>query len=178
VSGLALEQMQHVRPSHGTVVRGPAYKSQRIDLSKTHSKAEKIVNELNDVRIGVARPSLWLNEHGRVCRYQSHCKTEVQRTDDLSQLRRMSEREVHSFHRKGIMTVEQLSYTFRFRRRGKRVKARGRPHSFPLQALAIREKSVFVVSRPELRNASTLIYVDMEGSSSGGFVYLIGMFFS
>jgi len=175
MSGLALEQMQHVRPSHGTVVRGPAYKSQRIDLSKTHSKAEKIVNELNDVRIGVTRPSLWLNEHCRVCRYQSHCKTEAQRTDDLSQLRRMSEREVHSFHRKGIMTVEQMSYTFRFRRRGKRVKARGRPHSFPLQALAIREKSVFVVSRPELRNASTLIYVDMEGSSSGGFVYLIGM---
>lgn len=166
VSGLALEQMQHFRPSHGTVVRGVAYKSQRIDLSKTYAKAEKIVNELNDLLIGVTRPPLWLNEHCRVCRYQSHCKTEAQRTDDLSQLRRMSEHEIHSFNSKGIMTVKQLSYTFRFRRRAKRVKVRGRPHSFSLQALAIGEQSVFVVSRPEVRNAPTLILMAYLGTTT------------
>ncbi len=63
----------------------------------------------------------------------------------------------------------------RFRKRGKRVKARGRPHSFPLQALALREHSVFIVSKPAVPEASTQIYVDMEGNPSGSFVYLIGV---
>jgi predicted RecB family nuclease len=175
IGGFALEQMQHRRPSYGTVIHGAKYKSQRIDLSKAQAKAEKIVGDLNDVLTGITQPPLWLNEHCRVCRYQSHCKAEAERTDDLSLLRRMSEREIRLYKRKGITTVGQLSYTFRFRRRGKRVKARGRPHSFPLQALAIREQSVFVVSRPEIPKESTIIYVDMEGSPSGDFVYLIGL---
>ena len=87
----------------------------------------------------------------------------------------MSEREIQLYNRKGIFTVRQLSYTFRFRKRSKRVKARGRPHSFPLQALALREHSVFIVSKPAVPEASTQIYVDMEGNPSGSFVYLIGV---
>ncbi|RKE26102.1 putative RecB family nuclease [Paraburkholderia sp. BL23I1N1] len=175
MGGLALEKLQHVWPAHGTLVRGATYKPHRIDLNGARIEAEKFEGELHDILTGTARPSLRLNEHCRVCGYQYRCKAEAQRTDDLSLLRRMSEREIRSYSRKGITTVGQLSHTFRFRKRGKRVKARGRPHSFPLQALAIREKSVFVVSRPAVPKAPTFIYVDMEGSPSGDFVYLLGM---
>ncbi|NPT62442.1 TM0106 family RecB-like putative nuclease [Paraburkholderia elongata] len=175
IGARALEQLQHVRPRYGTVVSGNTYKSHRIDLDRVQVKAEKVVSEVSDILTGTTRPPLWLNEHCRVCRYQDRCDAEAHRTDDLSLLRRMSEREIRSYNRKGIATVGQLSHTFRFRRRGKRVKARGRPHSFPLQALALREQSVFVVSRPEVPKASTLIYIDMEGNASGGFVYLIGV---
>ena len=172
---LVLERLQHVRPPSGIVICGDAYKARRVDLGAQQVKAQKILNDLTDYLQGHKQPRLWLNDHCRVCRYQQQCKAEATQLDDLSLLNRMSEREMQLYHRKGIFTVRQLSYTFRFRKRGKRVKARGRPHSFPLQALAIREHSVFIVSKPAVPEASTHIYVDMEGNPSGSFVYLIGV---
>lgn len=172
---LVLERLQHVRPPSGIVIGGDAYKARRVDLGAQQVKAQKILNDLTEYLQGQKKPHLWLNDHCRICRYQQQCKAEATQLDDLSLLRRMSEREIQLYHRKGIFTVRQLSYTFRFRKRGKRVKARGRPHSFPLQALALREHSVFIVSKPAVPEASTQIYVDMEGNPSGSFVYLIGV---
>jgi predicted RecB family nuclease len=172
---LVLERLQHVRPPSGIVIGGDAYKARRVDLGAQQVKAQKSLNDLTAYLQGHKQPRLWLNDHCRVCRYQQQCKAEATQLDDLSLLHRMSERELQLYHRKGIFTVRQLSYTFRFRKRGKRVKARGRPHSFPLQALALREHSVFIVSKPAVPEASTHIYVDMEGNPSGSFVYLIGV---
>ena len=172
---LVLERVQHVRPPSGIVIGGDAYKARRVALGAQQVKAQKILNDLTDYLQGQKKPRLWLNDHCRICRYQQQCKAEATQLDDLSLLRRMSEREIQLYHRKGIFTVRQLSYTFRFRKRSKRVKARGRPHSFPLQALALREHSVFIVSKPAVPEAATHIYVDMEGNSSGSFVYLIGV---
>jgi predicted RecB family nuclease len=173
--GLILEQLQLICPEKGILVSGDAYKCRTIDLERQRLKAHKVLNDLTGYLKGESKPRLHLNDHCRICRYQQYCKIEVQRIDDLSLLNRMSEREIQLYQRKGILTVNQLSYTFRFRKRGKRVMARGRPHSFPLQALARREQSVFVVSTPTVVKATTRIYIDMEGSPSGSFVYLIGM---
>jgi predicted RecB family nuclease len=172
---LVLERLQPVRPPSGIVISGDAYKARRGDLGAQQVKAPKILTELTEYLQGHKQPRLWLNDHCRVCRYQQQCKAEATQLDDLSLLHRMSERERQLYQRKGIFTVRQLSYTFRFRKRGKRVKARGRPHSFPLQALALREHSVFMVSKPAVPEASTQIYVDMDGNPSGSFVYLIGV---
>jgi predicted RecB family nuclease len=172
---LVLERLQHLCPSNGIFISGDTYKSRSVDLKTQWLKAQKIINDLTDYLQGDKKPHLCLNDHCRICRYQKQCKDEAEQLDDLSILNRMSEREIQRYNRKGIFTVRQLSYTFRFKKRGKRVKARGRPHSFPLQALAIREKSVFVVSKPKVPETSTHIYVDMEGSPSGSFVYLIGV---
>jgi len=172
---LLLERLQHVRSPSGIVVCGNAYTSRRVELDTQQLKAQKILQDLTDYLQEHKKPRLWLNDHCRICRYQQQCKAEATQLDDLSLLKRMTEREIQGYHRKGIFTVRQLSYTFRFRKRGKRVKARGRPHSFPLQALAIRENSVFVVSKPMVPQAPTQIYVDMEGSASGSFVYLISV---
>jgi predicted RecB family nuclease len=172
---LALERMQRFRPEYGTLISGAAYKPRRIHLKMLQAKAEVILRHLSDVLAGISRPPLRINDHCRVCRYQSICLAEARQTDDLSLLRRISDKEILSYNSKGITTINQLSHTFRFRRRGKRVKARGRPHSFPLQALALREQSVFVVSPPELPQTPIRLYVDMEGNQSGSFVYLIGV---
>jgi predicted RecB family nuclease len=172
----ALEEIQHVRPLYGSIVSGGfLHKAHRINLSKVRDEADKIVEDLEDLIAGDTKPPLRLNEHCRVCRYQNLCLQKAKQTDDLSLLRRMTDREIRSYNRKGISTVGQLSHTFRFRKRGKRVKAVERPHSFPLQALAIREKSVFIVSKPAVPKASTLIYIDMEGNSSANQIYLVGM---
>ncbi len=64
----------------------------------------------------------------------------------------MSEKEVIKQNKKGIFTVTQLSYTFRPRRKGKRVKDKTPNHYYPLKALAIRENKIFIFETPELVN--------------------------
>jgi predicted RecB family nuclease len=173
--GFVLEQLQLLYPHTGILVSGDAYRFQTIDLTARRHKAQNVLNELTAYLRGETKPRLMLNDHCRVCRFQQRCRVEAQQLDDLSLLNRMSERDIQLYHRKGIFTISQLSYTFRIKKRGRRVKARGRPHSFPLQALAIREQSVFVASRPTVPERLTQVYVDMEGSPSGRFVYLIGL---
>jgi predicted RecB family nuclease len=87
----------------------------------------------------------------------------------------MSEKEVKKYGKRGIFTVTQLSCTFRPRRTTTRAQANGPPHSHALQALAIREKKIHVIGRPELPVCPSQIYFDIEGDPERGLVYLIGM---
>src|SRR5262249_11225223 len=61
------------------------------------------------------------------------------------------------------------------RKRGKRVKRKGHPRYSALQALAIREKKVYVFGKPELPCRPVQVFLDAEGSEDGCFVYLLGV---
>jgi hypothetical protein len=82
-------------------------------------------------------------------------------------------KEMARHNSKGIFTVNQLSYTFRARRPAKRQRQRY-PHSYPLQALAIRENKVHVHGEPSLTLSPTQVYLDIEGLPDRRFYYLIG----
>jgi len=71
--------------------------------------------------------------------------------------------------------VTQLSYTFRPRRRSKRLRHKQERYQHPLRALALREKKIHIVGSPELKIEGTPIYVDVEGLPDRDFYYLIGM---
>jgi predicted RecB family nuclease len=94
--------------------------------------------------------------------------------DDLSLLAGVSEDERARNRSKGIFTVKQLSYTFRPRRTPKRAKNPARPRYPALQALAIRENTVFVHGSPKLPNSKTKVYLDIEGIPDSDSYYLIG----
>jgi len=72
------------------------------------------------------------------------------RRDDLSLLGGLSPKEVAGLNRRGIFTVTQYSYTFRPRRMKREAEGAGRKHDHALQALAVREGTVYVARRPEL----------------------------
>src|SRR5262249_16446923 len=95
--------------------------------------------------------------------------------DNLSLMRGMGEKEIKRNARKGIFTLTQLSYTFRPRRRPKWARAAGRPHSFALQALALRENKVYINGTPELNKTPLSVYLDVEGLPDDDFYYLIGL---
>ena len=60
------------------------------------------------------------------------------------------------------MTVNQLSYTFKPRRKPKRQKTKVRKHFIALKALALRKKTIYILgSDIELKKASTKIYFDV-----------------
>jgi predicted RecB family nuclease len=175
VVGLIVGALQGRQPAGGMVVHGTTGTRAKVKLTaKLIRRAADTVAALKQLQAGGAAPVLTLNGHCRVCEFQQRCLTEAVRQDDISLLRGMGEAEVRQHRSKGIFTVTQLSYTFRPRRRGKRVKGREEPHHSALQALAIREGKTFVLARPEVPDRPTRIYLDLEGDADAASVYLLG----
>jgi hypothetical protein len=75
---------------------------------------------------------------------------------------------------KGIFTVRQLSYTFRPRKAPKRAKNPARPRYPALQALAIRENTIYIHGSPKLPESKAQVYLDIEGVPDDESYYLIG----
>ena len=88
----------------------------------------------------------------------------------------MTARVMRQYEKKGIFTVKQLSYLFkpRKRKKGSR-KAPPVTHKVELQALAIREKKIYLQELPALPRQPVELFVDMEGVPDRGLYYLIGM---
>ena len=127
------------------------------------------------LQAGGEPPRLTLNGHCHLCEFRQRCRTQAEQVDDISLLGGVGEKELRKLNRKGIFTVTQLSYTFRPRKRGKRVKRTSYNHYPALQALAVREKKVHVYGTPNLPRKSVQVFLDAEGVESGRFVYLLGV---
>ncbi len=120
-------------------------------------------------------PNLALNRHCGECEFQARCKQKAIEKDDLSLLSNMTEKERKKLNSEGIFTVTQLSYTFRPRRRPRRLRDRREKYHHALKALAIREKKIHIVGAPELKIEGTPVYLDVEGLPDCDFYYLIGL---
>jgi transposase-like protein len=90
----------------------------------------------------------------------------------------MNEKERRKHNSNGIFTVTQLSYTFRPRKQTKRRKSKTTKYYHSLKALAIREKKIYVVGKPDLIVTGTPVYLDVEGIPEQDFYYLIGLRFT
>lgn len=171
VWALLLSRIQGRTPSHGIVWHGRAMK---VRLSPDPRKAGRLLRDLQQSR-EVGPPRLVLNDHCQMCEFRRQCHDQAVRDDNLSLLRGLGEKEVSGYARKGILTLTQLAHTFRPRRKGKRVAPRTQHRYHALQALAIRDKRVYLFGTPEVPVAPVRIYLDIEGLPDEGFVYLIGM---
>jgi predicted RecB family nuclease len=175
VYGLVLSGLQGRAPAYGVVWHGRECRATRVKLNPDHRKAEQVLRGLKALASPGSPPSLLLNDHCPVCEFRGQCQAQAVQEDNITLLRGMGEKEVGRYARKGISTVTQLSCTFRMRKRGKRVKTQQRPHYFALQALALRDKKVYVLGTPSLPKAPVHLYFDCEGDPERGFVYLIGL---
>src|SRR5262249_25401499 len=117
-------------------------------------------------------PRLMLNGHCQVCEFRQRCRKQAEDADDISLLGGLSAKEAAALNGRGIFTVAQYSYTFR---PGRIKRLAGRKHDHSLQALAIREKTVYVAKRPELPDGKASLFLDVEGLPDEGFYYLIGL---
>jgi hypothetical protein len=137
--------------------------------------ARSFLREITELQQGLSTPMLVLNNHCQVCEFHDRCRAQALKEDNLSLLRGMNELQITRLNKKGIFTVNQLSYTFKMRRRPKRAKQSSPPHHFPLRALALREKKVFLHGKPEMALVGTRIYLDIEGTPQSHLYYLIGV---
>ena len=101
-----------------------------------------------DLGIDVTNTAI-LNRHCPECEYRDRCRADAEARDDLSLLQGLSPFDIEHQNKKGIFTVTQLSHTFRPGRFRMRTQKGSRRHDPALQALAVREDTVYVA--PEAR---------------------------
>jgi predicted RecB family nuclease len=175
ILGLILGAVQGTDPSWGLLVYGRDCTIRRIRLRSNNVQAQRILQEIKESPDVDTPPQLMLNRHCEICEFRSHCHSVATSKDDLSLLRSMTESEIKKYVRRGIFTVTQLSCTFRPRKTSKPRKQKPSARQHAVQALAIREKKIHVLGSPELPDAPTRIFLDLEGDPERNFVYLVGM---
>ena len=174
---LVLSGMLRREVSHGKIIHGTGYSTVKVKTSTLTDKVWKLTGNIAKLIASESPPDLVLNRHCAECEYQSQCRQKAIERDDLSLLANMTEKERKKFNSKGIFNITQLSYTFRPRRRPKRLREKREKYHHALKALAIRQKKIHIVGQPQLKIVGTPVYLDVEGLPDRDFYYLIGLRF-
>ena len=175
VCAVLLSRLQGITPTNGALYLGPDCVMTRVHFGAHIRAAEDAVRDTERLQRADAAPKLLLNDHCRLCEFRDRCHAQAVREDNLSLLRGLGEKSIKRYRRKGLLTLTQLAHTFRPRRRGKRADRPIKVRDHALHALAIRDKTIYVLGKPELPVGAVRIYVDVEGHLDQDFVYLIGM---
>jgi predicted RecB family nuclease len=172
---LVLSSVQGVLPPLGKIVYGNCYKVLKCHIEPLVGEVRKLVAKIQQTQAKTTAPRVTLNRHCNICEFQAECQRLAEETDDLSLLRGMPEKEIQKQRNRGITTVTQFAYTYRPARRGKRKTETARKHDHALQAVALRDKKVFVLDSPKIPHSTVALYLDVESIPDRGFDYLIGL---
>ena len=159
----------------GKIIHGDNSDTLRVNVFALFDNVKKRIDTITALLSSPISPELILNRHCTECEFRNRCHQKAKESDDLSLLSGMSEKERARHRSKGIFTVNQLSYTFTPRRTPKRAKNPAKPHHFSLQALAIREKCIYIHGTPTLPDCKIKVFFDIEGLPDRDFYYLIGV---
>ncbi len=164
------------RPSFGRILHGSGFRMRKVKLARALEQADKALEEIRALDERASEPPpLRLNAHCPTCVFRNSCRAAAIEKDDLSLLGGIKGKEIVKLRNKGIFTVTQLSYTFRPRKHSKRSNPRIIKYYHALKALALREKRIYVVGKPELTIKGTPVYIDVEGTPDRDSYYLIGL---
>src|SRR5262249_16157965 len=141
ILGMALAEVQGKEPLSGILFHGQNCQEGKLKLAGIFQQARGWLREAKEAR-SRPLPRLILNSHCQVCEFRKRCQAEAATKDDLSLLRGMGQTEIARYAKRGILSVMQLSCTFRPPRRMKKPADRKVTHSHALQALSIRERKV------------------------------------
>lgn len=172
---VALASVQGAIPPVAKLVYGDALKILKLKVEPLLDEVRQLVARIREVQAEPSAPRLTLNGHCSACEFRAACRQEAETADDLSLLRGLPVKEVEKQRSRGVTTVTQFSHTYRPGRRGKRRSRKARRHDHALQALAIREKKVFVLDSPTVPHSGAALYLDVEGVPDRDFYYLIGL---
>ena len=161
--------------SSGKIIHGDDHSVVKVKTAALSGEVRKRIDRISALLSSPTPPDLVLNRHCGECEFQNRCRQKAIEADELSLLSGMSEKDRKKLRSKGVFTVTQLSYTFRPRRRPKRMRDKREKYHHSLKALAVREKKIHIVGRPELKIDGTPVYLDVEGLPDRGFYYLIGV---
>ena len=175
--GDVLSKLQKVKPEFGYIVTGEG-KTHKVKLNSLYSQISSALRKLRILTSAQKYnpPLLLLNRHCSLCCFRNICNGEATQKDHLSLLKGISEKEILAHNKKGIFTVNQLAYTYRQRKPRKNTTEYKAPKYYhSLKALAIRDNRTYIVEPPQIRQAKTYMYFDVEGVPDRGFTILLGL---
>ena len=161
----------------GKINHGDDHATLKVKIASLACEVQKHIEKIAALLSSPSPPDLVLNRHCAECEFRDGCRQKAIETDDLSLLSAITEKERSRHRSKGIFTVNQLSYTFRPRKIPKRAKNAAKPHYVALQALSIRENTVYIHGDPQLPASECKVFLDIEGLPDSDFYYLIGALF-
>jgi predicted RecB family nuclease len=172
---IALSKVVGTISETARIIHGRNYKNTTVHLPKLVLVANALIAEIA-ARQNRGEPIMAiLNKHCASCQFQVRCREGLQERDDLSLLTTVDANARAKLNRRGILTVAQLSYTYRQRRSSKRGFHRVQRHEPALKALAIWTARVHVIGQPSFEIPTGAIYLDVEGDPDRDFYYLIGL---
>jgi predicted RecB family nuclease len=169
-----LSKASGVKVGLAKIIHGDKRSVFKVKTNSLSRVVHKTVGKVAALLSATAPPDLILNRHCPACGFQSRCRKIAVAKDDLSLLANLPEKERARLNGKGIFTISQLSYTFRPRRRIKRLATKPEKYHHSLKALAIRERKIHVVGHPQLLVEGTPLYFDVECLPDRDFYYLLG----
>lgn len=172
---LLLNRVSVLLPDVGKIIYGRDLKSTSVRIKDYKKNAQQILDEIVKLIQDNKKPLLFRNENCRICEFEKKCYAYLLEKDDLSLLGGFGLKEIEKRNKKGVFTINQLSYNFR-PRRFRRIREKGRPFSHELKALAIRDKKTYIMAFGDFDISNkTEIYIDFEGLPDEDFIYLIGI---
>jgi predicted RecB family nuclease len=171
---LALGSVQGTVPPVAKLVHGDGQKVLKLKVEPLRGEVGRLLARIRAAQAEPSAPRVTLNGNCSACEFRVACQQAAETADDLSLLRGMPAKEVEKHRSRGITTVTQFSHTYR-PRRGKHLSGKTRRHDHALQALAIREKKVYVLDSPTVPHRGVALYLDVEGVPDRDFYYLIGL---
>jgi predicted RecB family nuclease len=172
---LALSDALGQEVSLGKIIHGDNHTTLKVKTSALALEVREHITKIATLLSSSSPPDLILIPHCAECEFQTQCQQKAIEKDDLSLLSGITVKERKKFHDKGIFTVTQLSYTFRPRRRSRKLRDKREKYYHSLRALAIRQKKIHIIGTPEILIKGTPVYLDVEGLPDRDFYYLIGM---
>jgi len=162
-------------PTEGMIIHGSQHATLGVKLHARIHEVESLVEKLRAFLAKGTSPEPALIKHCSECIFEAYCRKRVTEKDDLSLLDGLGPTDRAKLNAKGIFTVTQLAYTFRPRRRPKHQASRREKYHHALKALAIRDRKIHVVGKPELAINGTPVYLDVESLPDRDFYYLVGL---
>ena len=163
------------------VVHGSGFSVSKIKLDSPSGRTRlatdtrQILDRLRRQIESSTAPPIILNAHCPACEFCQRCRAEAIGKDDLSLLRGMSEKEILAQRQHGITTVAQFAGTFRPKSVGMKTNKPLKRHLHALQALAVRDKKVYVVRTPEFRPRPPVSISTWKGYQIGISITSLGL---
>jgi predicted RecB family nuclease len=188
---LSLSQVTGIVAETGALVYGDNLRYKTVRISDHVAQTSRTIRAIGSLVLGSQEPPLLLNKHCAVCDYQSKCRSIAVQHDDLSLLSGMTPKDRAKSLAKGILTISQLSYGYRPRRRKRTepdaessakfidtTRARSlAKNDNKLKALAIKKGQTHVVGAPTLEFEGVPTFIDVEGMPDKDHYYLVGLRF-
>lgn len=175
--GHILAEIQEKAPQIGYIINVKG-ESRRLNLEKAHKFLVPLLHPLQEwlSPSSVKEAPVILNKHCPICQFRKKCREIAIEENNLSLLDKVTPKIIRQYEKKGIFTVEQISYLFKPSKRKKTVKKSAAiKHDLKLQALAIRTSKIYLQAMPSLAKCETEFYLDIEGLPDQNSYYLIGL---